>query len=158
MKEVQIRPASVEDAKTLAHHRSAMFQDMGLLPDGVADQLRDASVGFFREALAGDRWFAWIAIAGETVAGGAVLHLDEMPPRNGPRGVFIPSRLQGLIMNIYVEPEHRRGGIASVLMNTVLDFARSKGAGSVTLHASQKGKLLYEKMGFTPTHEMRLFL
>jgi GNAT superfamily N-acetyltransferase len=61
-------------------------------------------------------------------------------------------------MNIYVEPDQRRSGIASLLMNTVLDFARSKGAASVTLHASQKGRPLYEKMGFTPTHELRLFL
>jgi len=82
----------------------------------------------------------------------------ELPLRRGPRGVFIPARPQGLIMNIYLEPEDRREGIASDLMTTVIDFARSKGAGSVTLHASQKGKPLYEKMGFTPTHEMRLFL
>jgi len=61
-------------------------------------------------------------------------------------------------MNVYVEPQHRRGGIASELMNTVIDFARSKGAASVTLHASPKGKPLYEKLGFTPTHEIRILL
>lgn len=158
MAEVQVRLATVQDAKVLAHHRSAMFQDMGLLPDGVAEQLRAASVGFFRAALAGDRWFGWVASIGDSNVGGAVLHLNTMPPRNGPAGAFIPSRPQGLIMNVYVEPEHRRGGIAALLMNTVLDFARLKGAASVTLHASQKGKALYEKMGFAPTHEMRLFL
>jgi len=150
--------ATVEDAGTLAHHRSAMFQDMGLLPDGVAEQLRAASVDFFRAAIAGGRWFGWVATIDDSTVGGAVLHLNTMPPRNGPGGVFLPSRPQGLIMNVYVEPEHRRGGIAASLMDAVLEFARSKGAASVTLHASQKGKPLYEKMGFTPTHEMRLFL
>ncbi|MHB8635914.1 MAG: GNAT family N-acetyltransferase [Fimbriimonadaceae bacterium] len=158
MESVHVRLATVADAPVLAHHRSAMFQDMGLLPEGVAEQLRDASIGFFREALAGGKWFAWIAEVGDAVAGGAVLHLDGMPPRNGPGGVFIPSQPQGLIMNVYVEPDHRRSGIASLLMAAVLDFARAKGAASVTLHASPKGRLLYEKLGFTPTHEMRLFL
>ena len=158
MAELQIRLATSADAEVLAHHRSAMFQDMGLLPDGVAEQLREASVSFFREALAGAHWFGWLAMMGNEVAGGAILHLDSMPPRNGRQGVFIPSRPQGLIMNIYVEQDHRRGGIASELMAAVLEFARAKGAASVTLHASQKGKPLYEKMGFTPTHEMRLFL
>ena len=158
MPNVQIRTALPEDATVLAGHRSAMFQDMGLLPDGVAEQLRDASIEFFREALAGAEWLGWLAEVEGKVVGGAVLHLTAMPPRNGPGGLFIPSRPQGLIMNVYVEPEYRRTGIAAMLMSSVLEFARSKGAASVTLHASQKGKPLYEKMGFVPTHEMRVFL
>ena len=158
MADVKVRMATVEDAAVVAHHRGAMFQDMGLLPDGVSEQLTDASVGFFRDALEGGTWFGWVASVGDATVGGAVLHLETMPPRNGPGGIFIPSRPQGLIMNVYVEPAYRRGGVASILMNTVLDFARSKGAASVTLHASQKGRSLYEKMGFAPTHEMRLFL
>ena len=158
MAEVQVRLATVEDAEVLAHQRSAMFHDMGLLPDGVAEQLRAASIGFFREALADGSWFGWVASKGDSTVGGAVLHLTTMPPRNGPGGIFIPSRPQGLIMNVYVEPEHRRCGIAALLMTTALDFARSRDAASVTLHASQKGKPLYERMGFAPTHEMRLFL
>jgi GNAT superfamily N-acetyltransferase len=158
MSEVQIRLATVEDAEVLAHHRGAMLHDMGVLPEGVAEQLQAASVGFFREALAGDHWFGWVASLGDAKVGGAVMHLTTMPPRNGPGGVFIPSRPQGLIMNVFVEEAHRRAGIAALLMDTMLNFARSKGAASVTLHASQKGKPLYEKLGFTPTHELRLFL
>ena len=135
-----------------------MFEDMGLLQEGVADKLRDASIGFFRAALVGGRWFGWIATLGEEVVGGAILHFDTMPPRNGPGGTFIDSKPQALIMNVFVEPTHRRGGIASILTNAAIEFAREKGAASVTLHASQKGRALYEKLGFAPTHEMRLFL
>jgi hypothetical protein len=92
MEEVQIRMATAEDAEALAHHRSSMFQDMGLLPDGVAEQLRTASIEFFRSVVGGGEWFGWVASIGEATVGGGVLHLTTMPPRNGPGGVFIPSR------------------------------------------------------------------
>ncbi len=40
----------------------------------------------------------------------------------------------------------------------LLAWCREQGFGSVSLHASEAGRLLYETMGFEPTNEMRLRL
>jgi GNAT superfamily N-acetyltransferase len=135
-----------------------MYKDMGLLAGDASDDLQTASAQFFRDAMAKGDWYGWVVTSAGSVIAGGVMHLTLMPPRNRPGGGFVNAMLQGLIMNIYVEPDWRRKGVASELMAAILAFGREKGAASVTLHASLKGKPLYEKMGFLPTHEMRLFL
>jgi ribosomal protein S18 acetylase RimI-like enzyme len=62
-----------------------------------------------------------------------------------------------LIINVYVEPDWRQQGIAERLMRHMIDFARKSGIPSLVLHASEAGRPLYERLGFTPTGEMRLF-
>jgi len=60
-------------------------------------------------------------------------------------------------MGMYVLPEWRRRGLARALMKSVISCAAEKGAPLITLHASDEGRILYEKLGFTPAPEMRLF-
>jgi hypothetical protein len=40
----------------------------------------------------------------------------------------------------------------------MIDWCRTQGFMNVTLHASDKGRPLYESLGFEPTNEMRLDL
>ena len=61
-------------------------------------------------------------------------------------------------MNISVEPEYRNQGIAKELLKTILFYIKDKNITLVSLHASEMGKNLYEKVGFKPTNEMRLKL
>jgi GNAT superfamily N-acetyltransferase len=135
-----------------------MFEDMGILQDVGASEFEAAAESFFGRVLGGSDWFAWLAELGGKVVSGGVIYLSEMPPRNLPTGGFIPARKQGLVMNIFVEPEWRRKGIASAVLDHILAFGREQGLASVTLHASRDGRHVYEAMGFKPTNEMRLFL
>jgi hypothetical protein len=41
-------------------------------------------------------------------------------------------------------------------MLTILDWIKKRGLRSVNLHASDEGRPLYEKLGFSATNEMRL--
>ena len=59
---------------------------------------------------------------------------------------------------MYTDPEFRRQGIARRLMQTMIDWCRKEGFVRVDLHASDKGRPLYESLGFEPTNEMRLNL
>jgi GNAT superfamily N-acetyltransferase len=61
-------------------------------------------------------------------------------------------------LNMYVERAHRRKGIAQALMEAMIDWCRDHEFAYVSLHASQQGRGLYEKLGFRPTDEMRLEL
>ena len=61
-------------------------------------------------------------------------------------------------MNISVEPEFRNQGIAKELLKTILLFLKEMNIIMSTLHATDMGRMLYEKFGFSSTNEMRVNL
>ena len=63
-----------------------------------------------------------------------------------------------MIVNVYTEPAYRRRGLARRLMVAMLEWAHGEGYGTVSLHASDFGRSLYESLGFKATNEMRLQL
>ena len=77
-------------------------------------------------------------------------------PWPGVLGQRQPQR--AMILNMYVEREHRRKGVARALMETMIRWCRENEFAYVGLHASESGRGLYEKLGFQPTDEMRLEL
>jgi len=59
---------------------------------------------------------------------------------------------------MYTQPVARRQGLARRLLETMVEWCRQEGFGSVSLHTSEFGRPLYESLGFAPTNEMRLTL
>lgn len=57
------------------------------------------------------------------------------------------------IMNVYVRKEHRRQGLARKMMELLLEEAKSRGATSITLDATESGKPLYKALGFGGSDE-----
>jgi len=158
--EIRVRDASAGDAPILARHRVDMFRDMGTLDGAGYESLRAASESYFERAIASGEYLAWLACATvngtEEIAGGAGLQLRPMLPRpaRDRRGlVFGP---EGLILNVYIERAWRRRGIATLLMERVMDVARARGIKRLSLHASAEGRPLYEQLGWTPSNEMRM--
>jgi GNAT superfamily N-acetyltransferase len=62
---------------------------------------------------------------------------------------------QAIILNVFTEKGWRRRGVAAVMMDHVVRWARSANLDTLVLHASAEGKRLYERLGFIPTPEMR---
>lgn len=153
-----IRRADVGDAASLARHRAEMFRDMGELSDDLYDVLIAASRAYFTRAIPDGRYVAWVAESREPpaeVIGGAGVQLRELLPRQAAGGERLMRGPQGLIVNVYTERPWRRRGVADALMREVLGWCRANGVESLVLHASDEGRALYEKLGFTPTNEMR---
>lgn len=154
-----IRRATAADADALAHHRAAMFRDMGSLRSEDYAALRDASRPWFADAIPAGEYVAFVASPLERpgeIVGGAGMQLRRLLPR--PRadgGAGIELRPQALVMNVYTEPAWRRRGLAALLMEQVLAWAREHEVGGVVLHASDEGRPLYERLGFVATNEMR---
>lgn len=153
-----VRRATAEDAEVLAHHRAAMFRDMGSLRPDLYDELREAARPWFVDAVPAGEYVAFLASpAGrpDEIVGGAGMQLRRQLPRPTPDGGAIEVRQQALVLNVYTEHAWRRRGLAALLMEHVLAWAREHGVGSVVLHASEEGRPLYEQLGFVATNEMR---
>jgi GNAT superfamily N-acetyltransferase len=153
MGEVHIRKAGAEDLATILHHRRAMFEEMGE-PGELLDRIERVSADYFRDALATGAYQAWLGETpeGEIACGGGIL-IAAWPGFPGQGRAQRAS-----ILNMYTEPKSRRLGLAKRLMETMIAWCRAEGFGSVSLHASEFGRPLYESLGFEPTNEMRLKL
>ena len=66
------------------------------------------------------------------------------------------ARQSAYVSNVWVEPAHRRKGIAAALTRMTIDWARSKGCEVVRLRSSQMGRPVYASLGFEPSDEMEL--
>ena len=147
-----LRRATLADLETLVYHRYAMWRDMGR-PEQVLRAVDPAARAYFIAALPSDGYVGWLSEAdGKIVAGGGIV-VSAWP---GKAGSTLAKR--AMILNMFVEPEYRRQGIARALMLAMIDWCKAQGFSSVGLHASDEGRPLYESLGFQPTNEMRLDL
>ena len=156
----EIRLAIPADAPVLARHRVEMFRDMGRLADErVADQVRAATEPELHTWLSAGTYVGWLALPADRpgeIAGGAGLQLRALLPRPSDDGREVVAGPEGYVMNVFVERQWRRRGVARLLMQHVLAYVRDNGIARCTLHASADGRPLYEALGFTPTTELRL--
>jgi GNAT superfamily N-acetyltransferase len=152
--EIKIRNANLDDLRHIVHHRRAMFEEMGFRDSAALDQVEKTSREYFSEALRIGAYKAWLAEAlnGSIVAGGGIV-IANWPGFPGEKLAKRP-----WILNMYTEPEARRQGVAKQLLDVMLDWCRTAGFRTVSLHASPAGRSLYEAAGFQPTNEMRLTL
>jgi GNAT superfamily N-acetyltransferase len=65
---------------------------------------------------------------------------------------------QPFVLSMYTEPEWRGRGLAPLLAAEAVNWARKNGYKEILLHASQMGKRVYLRQGFSRTWEMRLQL
>ena len=144
------RRATPEDADLITRHRKAMFADMRDAPEPILEEMARNFDPWVRRMIAEDKYAGWITSKGERpIASAGLLILDWAPhfldPTCGQRGY---------ILNIFVEPDFRRQGLALMLTKECMAEAQQRGIGVVALHASQKGRPVYEKLGFTASNEM----
>jgi len=156
----RLRPATPNDAPLLAKHRVEMFRDMGRIPDeATAAELRAAAEPMIGEWVAAGTYVGWLAeplTRPGLVVGGAGIQLRPMLPRPDPNRPGILSGPEAYVLNVFVERAWRRRGVAALLMDQVMSYAKERRLRVVTLHASDEGRPLYERLGFASTNEMRL--
>jgi ribosomal protein S18 acetylase RimI-like enzyme len=154
---LETRPATVADAPLITRHRQAMFAAMG---SGTPETLGAMTRGFepwLIPRLADGRYLGWITSdptnsAAPLPAASIGLLLLDWPPH-----VLHPSTSErGYILNLFVEPQYRRRGLARALVELCLAESRRRNLAVVTLHASAEGRPLYESLGFASSNEMQL--
>lgn len=144
------REATVADAALITAHRRAMFVSMPNPNDTVLDVMCRAFEPWVRERIAEERYLGWIAEESGRTAGSAGLLILDWPPHP----LHPTSHKRAYLLNVYVEPEFRKRGLATALLKRCLDEARKRRIRVVTLHASEAGRPIYEGLGFRITSEM----
>jgi GNAT superfamily N-acetyltransferase len=154
-----IRQAAVADIPALARHRAAMFRDMGALAAPEEAPLQRATAIYLHDAMPRGDYLAWVAedeAVPPRIVGGAGAQLRTILPRPMEGRADLELGPEAIVLNVYVEPEWRRRGVAAALMRALLECLAARGIHRIVLHASPEGRRLYERLGFVTTNEMRL--
>ena len=135
-----VRKATVEDAALLSEVRKLQLIDEGIAPDCDIDAELDT---FFKKWLVSKDFLQLIAEEnGKLLSTAAIVYYDLPPSFTNKIGV------RGYVTNVYTAPEHRRKGLSKMLLEKLLENARSRGIKKIWLGASKLGRPLYEKLGF----------
>jgi GNAT superfamily N-acetyltransferase len=157
--EPTIRPATMRDAAVIAHHRLAMFTEMGQVPTHeLAAELLSASALALESLLQEHTYVGFLALGpDECIIAGAGLHIRPQLPRIAGAGTSITTGPIPLLVNVYTEPPWRRRGVARALVLAIMRWTAEQGFDHLVLHASDAGRPLYLSLGFAATREMRWF-
>lgn len=151
--EITIRAATAQDASVLVELRERMLRELDRVDDDRLDRLREDTLSWFAEAFPGRRAFGWIAERDGLAVGGLTMSIVITQPQ-----YRVISGRTASVWGLYVEPAERGAGVATRLVRAAVDHAEQLGAELVTLHAAEKARPLYERIGFTASSEMRLFV
>jgi len=153
--DITIRRATVDEAPIVAHHRRAMFFDMGYTDLAALNAMDASFLPYVSQSLADEAYRGWLARTSDgcvVAGGGLIVHAWPSCPA-------VPAQpRRAYILNVYTEPDYRGRGIARRIMTEIVEWCRTQGFSSISLHASAFGRPLYESLGFEPTNEMRLKL
>lgn len=157
----EIRLAGVSDAARIASHRARMFQEMGLMPEPLFETYRARCETRIREMLEIGEYIGWLACPNDSpdqIVGGVGVQLRTTLPHpvEGPVGeISVAEGRHAIIINVFSEPDWRRRGVAKLLMEQIIAWAQTERLDRLVLHASDDGRILYERLGFIQTNEMR---
>jgi GNAT superfamily N-acetyltransferase len=137
-----IELASLDDVDALARLRWQLYVEQeGELERFEAYRVRFAP--FAREALATDRWHAWVARDASGPVGAIWLHTIERIPVQGKIAGPI-----GYLTNVYLEPTFRNGGLGSRMLEEVLQWCRAERFSCVITWPTPRSRPFYRRGGF----------
>jgi GNAT superfamily N-acetyltransferase len=153
--EFRVRAATAADTELLVRHNRGMWLDIGLFPTKVVFASAPAYRRWLRREMRAHRYHGFIAetLEGAAVASGAVW-LQPVQPRPG----IMAGTESPYVMSMYTEPEFRGRGLASRLVESMIQWSRHRRYSRITLHASKQGHPVYERLGFADSNEMRYML
>lgn len=98
---------------------------------------------FYVKNLAAGTYVSWLAFDGDRIVGTSGMSFAEKPPY-----FTCPSGKLGILSSMYTDPDYRRMGIATALLDRVVNEAREYGCGTIYITASDMGVKLYTAYGF----------
>ncbi len=131
-----------------------MWEDIDSFDKSDLDRGNRENRAWARARLRNGTLQGWLAEDSESkVVGGGCIWLQPIQPH--PE---VKKRRQPYLMSMFTEPSFRGKGVASCIEGAAVEWSRVNGYPYVMLHASERGRGLYEKLGFERLWQMRLKL
>jgi GNAT superfamily N-acetyltransferase len=146
----KIRTATAKDLDLLVQHRHRMFEEMSRPTVEELNGHDESYRAWAREMMKRRLLHVYIVETrgGRPAASGGVW-LREMQPSPGHPHGMVP-----YVLSVYTSPEFRRKGLASMIVEEAMTWARKRGYYKVLLHASKTGRRVYSQLGWKRTWEM----
>lgn len=136
-----IKKTCADDIEALMAVRLEMLRVVNGLPEGA--EFEKALVDRSREYFLNGNQTTVFAMDGDKIAGCATLsYITIMPTYSHPTGK------RAHLMNVYTRKEFRRQGVGSLMVNFLIDEAKSRGVTEISLDATDMGAPLYKSLGF----------
>lgn len=157
--DIEYRWAVESELERVLDFRRQMFASMPGIPEtALADERWKKNAKIFLAQQLGSEAFARVALGGETIVGSTILTVHSALPTP-----MQPSMRRGWVSGTWVKESHRRMGIASVLMQGLIDKAKELGLEDIGLNSTPLAIGVYQALGFRvaghlDNPEMRLVL
>ena len=140
-----IRPATPDDLDTLTRLRTEFLAEVrGRPADGPDTRVAADNRAFFARTMVDGSVGSWVAEEDGAVVGIASGVVHDAPPL--PED---PRTREGTVINLYVRPPARGRGIGRALLEACLASAPDHGIRRFSLYATDAGRPVYERSGFT---------
>lgn len=143
---MEIKKATQNDIDDLMQLRLEMLKVVNSLNEDANfdEKLVQCSREYF---LNGDQTTVF-AMEGNKIAGCAsISYITIMPTFSHPTGK------RAHLMNVYTRKEFRRKGVGKMMINFLIDEAKSRGVTEINLDATEMGRPLYKALGFNSNEE-----
>jgi GNAT superfamily N-acetyltransferase len=143
MNNIKIRKAEISDLDTLVELRLAyLHEDLGKL-SAVTEEMIITQLKEYITKHINDIFTAFFA---ET--DGKVVSTAFMAIADRPANPFMMTGRTALVQNVFTYPEHRRRGIATLVLKELIAEAKRQNVSYIELSATADGKPVYQKLGF----------
>lgn len=140
---INYRRANQSDISTLAEMRLMMLCEHTDCSKELKNLIRNNTVRYFINCLAEESLVIWVAFQEENIVSMCCINFFSLPPND-----WCPSGKTAYIGNMFTTPQYRNQGIASGLLELIIDEAKKHNCERILLNTTEEGKSLYERYGF----------
>ncbi|MCE5323089.1 GNAT family N-acetyltransferase [bacterium] len=140
---LKIRLADIDDIEQIVALRMAFVREFQKAPE--SPDFVDLTRRYIADKLPKGEFMVWLAEEEGRVIGTGGLIFFIRPPL-----YTRPYERHPYILNMYTIPEWRGKGVATMLMKHIIDYVKTTPAKRISLHASEMGRSVYERLGFKP--------
>jgi GNAT superfamily N-acetyltransferase len=141
------------DDALLAEFYGRHWHAMGIDEAAVAPDWREAALAFIASARVQAGFAGFVARDAGRPIGAACCHLVA---RVFPAFRVGDAARIGYVWGVYVDPDHRSRGTGAALVRACVAHLDARGCDRALLHAGDRSRPLYARLGFVPTDEMAL--
>jgi GNAT superfamily N-acetyltransferase len=132
-----------EDIEKVISLRIAFMREMEPDARELEAVVIDSTRRYVSERLPAGKFLVWFAEEDGQIIGTSGLIFFRRPPT-----FRCASDLHAYILNMYTQPEWRGKGVATMLLKHIIEYVRTTPTKHISLHASDMGRSVYEKIGF----------